>query len=98
MSGLTDTWTTPHEQYGGIFRFVVVIYLRLKKWSPFTSILLNLAATLLTPETPEVFCGLEPFTHPSVALVASREWEHSPISVNYPFKDLSRECRQLNTK
>ena len=37
-------------------------------------IVLYLSAMLFTPETPEVFCGLKHFTHPSIGLV------------NYPFK------------
>ena len=34
MSGLVDTWMTPHEQYGGMFS---VVLLHLKKDSPLTS-------------------------------------------------------------
>ena len=29
-------------------------------------IVLDLAAMLFSPETPEVFCGLKHFTHPSI--------------------------------
>ena len=32
---------------------------------------LDLAATLFTPETPKVFCGLKHFNHPSIAIVMS---------------------------
>ena len=35
-------------------------------------VLLDLAATLFTPETPKVFCGLKHFTHPSIGIVVSR--------------------------
>ena len=49
-----------------------VVYIHLKEWSPFTSVVLDLAATLLTPETPKVFCGLKHFTHPSIVTVLSR--------------------------
>ena len=42
MSGLTDTWMTQH---GDMFFFTYLL-------------VLDLAATLFTPETPEVFCGL----------------------------------------
>ena len=38
-------------------------FLHLKTWSPFTSIVFDLAAMLFTPETPKVFCGLKQFTH-----------------------------------
>ena len=51
MSGLMDTWLTPQEQYGGILSSIV--FLRLKNRSPFTSIVLDLAATLFTPERGE---------------------------------------------
>ena len=36
--------------------FVSVFFSRLKKWSLFTSVVLDLAATLFTPETPKGFC------------------------------------------
>ena len=39
-----------------------VVFLRLKNRSPVTLIVLDLAGTLFTPETPKVFCGLKHFT------------------------------------
>ncbi|CAB1426949.1 unnamed protein product [Pleuronectes platessa] len=36
------------------------------KWFPVTSIVLDLAATLFTPETPNGFTGLKHFTQPSI--------------------------------
>ena len=50
MSGPTDTWMTPQEQYGGSLCSFFSLEER--------SIVLDMAATLVTPETPEVFCGL----------------------------------------
>ena len=32
----------------------------------------DVAATLFTPETPKLFCGLKHFTHPSIGIVVSR--------------------------
>ena len=55
--------------------FYVVLLLFLfyfKKRSPFTSIVLDLAATLLAPENLEVFCGLKHFPYPSIIIVVSR--------------------------
>ena len=52
----------------------------MKKLSPFTSIVLDLAATLFTHKTQKVFCGLKLFTH----LVVSR-WANFLFSANYPF-------------
>ena len=40
-----------------------VIFLLLKNWSPFTSIVLDLAAMLFTPETPKVLCQLNTPLH-----------------------------------
>ena len=40
--------------------------------SPFTSVVLDLAETMFTPETPEVFCGIKHLTHPSIGIVVSR--------------------------
>ena len=65
MSGLVDTWMTPHEQHGGKLCFFSVVLLPLKKDSPLTSLVLDSAQTKFTPETPEVFCGLEHFIPPS---------------------------------
>ena len=70
MSELVDTWMTPHDR-GKAFN---VFYK-----SPVT-------ATLFTPETPKVFCGLKHFTDPSICIVVSRWWVHFHFSVNYPFK------------
>ncbi len=63
MSGLTDTWMTPQEQYGGLLCFYSVVCLRLKNWSLFTLIVLDLAATLFTPETPKLFQTLHQPLH-----------------------------------
>ena len=60
MSGLANNWMTPQEQYGGW----MVVFLRWKYQSPVTSIVLDLAATLFTPETPKLFCGLKHFFFP----------------------------------
>ena len=48
----------------------------------FTSIVLDLAAMLFTPE---VFCGLKHFTHPSLCIVVGR-WVNFHFWVNYPFR------------
>ena len=40
--------------------------------SPRTSIVVDLAAMLFTPGTPQVFCGLEHVTHPSIGIVVTR--------------------------
>ena len=49
--GLTDIWMTPQELYGENFKNKIFSFLTLKNWSPVTSIVLNLAATLFTPES-----------------------------------------------
>ena len=49
---------------------VMIKTLCLKKQSPVTSIVLNLAATLFTADTPKVFGGH--FTHPSIGTHVSR--------------------------
>ena len=49
-----------------VFSFVLLCLSR------FNSNVLDLAATLFTPETPKVFCGLKHFTHPSIGIVVSR--------------------------
>ena len=36
-----------------------------------TSIVLDLADMLFTPETSEVFCGLKHFAHPTIGIVVS---------------------------
>ena len=59
MSGLTDTWMTPQEQHGGMLCFF-------KSEEEVT------IATLFTSETPKGFCGLKPFTQPSLGTVVSR--------------------------
>ena len=46
--------------------FFPVGFICLKTWSPVTSVVLDSTATLFTPETPEVFCGLTHFTCPSL--------------------------------
>ena len=66
-----DTVSTPQEQYGGILNFLSDAFLSSKNRSPFTSIVFDLAATLFTPESPKVFCGLKHFTHPSIGIVES---------------------------
>ena len=71
MSGLLDTWIIPHVQYGGMLCFFLLFY-SAKEEIIVTSIVLDSAATLFTPETPKGFCGLEHFTHPSIGIVASR--------------------------
>ena len=53
------------EAFSGGFS---VFFSRLKNQSPFTSIVVGLAATLFTPETPKVFCGFKHFTHPSMGI------------------------------
>ena len=70
MSGLTGM--TPQVQYGGMLCSVVFYVLRLKTWLPVTSVLLDLAATLFTPETPECFVDSKHFTHPLIGIVVSR--------------------------
>ena len=52
--------------------FLSVVLLNLKTRSPFNSNVLDLAATLFTPETPEVFSGLSHFPHPFIGIVVSR--------------------------
>ena len=47
-----------------------------------------LAATLFTPKTPEVFCGLKNFTHTSICTLLSR-WVNFHFSMNYPFNLMS---------
>ena len=50
---------TPQEQYGGIlWALFCWFFLHLKTWSPYTSIVLDLVATLFTTETPKLLCGL----------------------------------------
>ena len=56
-----------HKQYEGIL-FVSVFYI-LKKWSPVTLIVLDLAAMLFTPKTPAMNRFL-PFCH----LICVRPW------------------------
>ena len=41
MLALADTWMTPHKQYGGMLSFSAVL-LRLKIWSPDTTVALTL--------------------------------------------------------
>ena len=48
------------------------VFLRLKNLSQFTSIVLDLAATLFTPETSNIFCELKHFT--SIGTVLSRKF------------------------
>ena len=80
MSGLTDTWMTPQEQYGGILCFC----LRFKKLSHFTSFVLDLAAALFTPEKCFVTSKTSP-TPPSAQCWVDNE-SNSFFGVNYPFK------------
>ena len=49
-----------------------LVSLRLELWSTVSSVVMDSALILFTPETPEVFCGLKHFTHPSIFLVVSR--------------------------
>ena len=63
MSELTDTWMTPHEQYGGMLSFFCC-FIRSEDRSLMSSIVLDSAATLFTPETPKVLCGLNHFKLP----------------------------------
>ena len=66
---IEDTWMTPQEH----FMFLSVVFKHLRNWSTFTLIVLDLAATLFTPETPEVFCGhLTPPPPPSIGIVVGR--------------------------
>ena len=60
MSELADTWMTPHEQHRGMLFFFLLLYY------------VMLAATLFTPESPEVGCGLKHFIKPSIGIVVSR--------------------------
>ena len=62
---------TPQEQYGGILCYFSVVFLHFKE-SPVTSIVLDLAATLFSPESPEVFWGLKHSTYLSVSIVVNR--------------------------
>ena len=60
-----------------------VVCVHLKTWSPFTLVVLVLAATLFTPQTPKVFHGLKHFTlhlHRADWIMDFHLW------VNYPFK------------
>ena len=61
-----------HSSGGGYQRKCLsVVFLSLKKWSPFTSIELDYSATLCTLRL-KVFCALKQSTHPSVGIVVSR--------------------------
>ena len=67
-----------------------VVCVHLKTWSPFTLVVLVLAATLFTPETPKVFHGLKHFTlhlHRADWIMDFHLW------VNYPFKP--PDCRPV---
>ena len=54
MSGLTETWTTSQEQDRGMLCFFGCLLHR-KNQSPVTSIVLDLAATLFTPDLQKSF-------------------------------------------
>ena len=62
MKWFTDTWMTPQEQYWGVLMFLFLYcFFYVGRIVSFTSIvisLMDLAAMLFTPETPEVFSGL----------------------------------------
>ena len=64
----TPPCSRPRSPYGGFF----VLFLRLKKSSPFTSIVSDLAATPFTMETLKGFCGLKHFNRRSIGIVVSR--------------------------
>ena len=64
-----DTFVKRIKQHNVMFFFCCVIMS--EEGFPFTSIVLDLAATLFTPETPKVFCGLKHFTHLSIGIVVS---------------------------
>ena len=53
------------------FLLLSFVFIRFKNWSPFTSVVVDLAATLFTPETPKVFSGLKHFTYPSIGIGVS---------------------------
>ena len=71
MSGLADTCRTPHEQYGGMLCFFCCLITSEDRLL-MSSIILDLARTLFTPESPKVFCALKHFTHPSIGMGLSR--------------------------
>ena len=52
---------------GAAWRHVMFFISCLRIWSPLTSIVLDLAEKLFTPDAPKVFCGLEHFTKPPPA-------------------------------
>ena len=60
MSGLADTWMTPHEKKKTFYCLIT------------SEEEVALAETLFTPETLEVLFGLKHFTHPSIGIVVSR--------------------------
>ena len=60
---------------GAVWRHVMLFSVVFYIWRsspPVTSIVLDLAATLFTPKTPKVFCGLKQFIHLSFRTVVSR--------------------------
>ena len=61
------------------------VYILFQFFSPFSFIVLDLAATKFTPETPEVLSGLQHFTPPSISTVV-RMMREFKCSVNYPLK------------
>ena len=63
---------TPQEQYGGMLCFLSVVFFMSEDSSLISSIVLDLAATLFTPETPKVFSALKHFTHPSIGILLNR--------------------------
>ena len=68
------------------FMFFYVFFYVWKKWFPVTLIVLDLAATLYTPEAPTVLWNLcEHCTHPSISKVVSRKSVNFNFWMNYPF-------------
>ena len=74
MSGLPDTWMTSQEQYGGILCFFPVVFMCLKKWSAFTSVVLDSALTLFTPETPKCFMDSNTLPNPPSAVLSRQSY------------------------
>ncbi len=46
---------------------LLLLFLTLKTWSPFVSVVLEITAMPFSCETPAVFCGLKDFTRLSVS-------------------------------
>ncbi len=54
------------------FNTFIVYYFTFETWSPFTAIVWEMSATLLSCETQAVFCRLQNFTRPSIGMRVTR--------------------------